>query len=70
MPAIPAPVQLRCEGCNTYFDSHADLAPLQVGTALHKFCRRCFRTSTGPGDITFDDAQKFSREEPGAVAGP
>lgn len=71
MPEIAPPVQLKCDGCNTYFDSQTDLAPVQIGSSNHKFCRRCFQTSTGRDYAhTFEQAQEFSRERPGPVAAP
>ena len=59
MAEIPAPVQLKCDGCGRYYDDESDLAVLQVGSATHKLCRRCFATATGPGDRSFDQAREL-----------
>jgi hypothetical protein len=69
MAEIPAPVQLKCDGCGRYYDSETDLAKLQVGATLHSLCRRCFETSTGPGDRSFDEARELYGLAPMSTAG-
>lgn len=60
MPEVPAPVAIKCSGCNRHYSDPSDLAPARIGTEQVQLCERCYHTALGANPVhAFERAKEL-----------